>query len=123
MLVLADAKLRVGAVVMDEPREQDRNLRLPAPEGRRRQRSFEDVLVSGDETLRQIEARLPDPLRHLRLRFEALDVLLEQLAAIGAERRIDVLQCMGAGEVDWTPRLPHPLERPEHELLARDDIE
>ena len=51
------------------------------------------------------------PLGHLRRGLQALDVLLEQLAAIGTERRIEVLQCVRAREIDRTARLAHPFER------------
>jgi hypothetical protein len=123
VLVPAHAQLRIGAVVMDEPREEDRHVRFPASEARRRERVFEHVLIRRDEALRKVQARLPDPLGHLWRGLEAFDVLLEQLAAVGAERCVGVLQCLRACKVHRTPRLAQSLECPQHQLLPRDNVE
>ncbi len=122
-LVPAHAELRVGAVVMNEPREKSGHVRFPPAERRRRQRSFEHVLVGGDEALRQVEARLPDAIRHFRGGLEALDVLPEQLAPVGAERGIRVLQRLRARKVHRSTRLAQAFERAHDVFLARDDIE
>lgn len=90
---------------------------------RRVQRRLERGLVGEDEALRQVVDGLPDAIRELRAGGVVLDVLLDELAPIGAERRVEILHGVGARGIDRTSRLPHGIERTHHVLLTADDIE
>ena len=122
-LVARDAQLGVGAVIVDEAREQQRQHRLPARIGLLLDRLVEHDLVGEDEALRQVEQRLPDAHRELRAGVDVLDVLLGELAAVGAERGIEELDRARAPEIDRRARLAHRLERAHHVLLAPDHVE
>ena len=117
------AQLGVGAVVVDEAREEQRRQRLPARVARLPQRFLERRLVRVHEALRQVVDRLPDALGELGRAVVVLDVLLDELAAVGAERGVEELDRLHAREVDRPARLAHRVEGAHHVLLATDDIE
>ena len=54
---------------------------------------------------------------------DVLDVLLDQLPAVRAQRGIEELDRGDAVEVDVPARLAHPVERSHHVLLAPDHVE
>ena len=59
----------------------------------------------------------------LGARVVVLDVLLDQLAAVGAERGVEELDRLHARGIDRPARLAHRVERAHHVLLAADDVE
>jgi hypothetical protein len=122
-LVAEHAELRVGARVMRVAREQQRHERLPARVVRLRQRLLERAVVRDHEALRELVDRLPQPVGELRPRLGVLDVLLDELAAVGAERGVEELDRLYTHRVDRTARLAHHLERAHHVLLAPDHVE
>ena len=117
------AELGVRAVVVDEPREQQRRQRLPAGVVALPQRLLERGLVRVDESLREVVDRLPDALGELGGGVVVLDVLLDELAAIGAQRGVEEFERLHAPEIDRLARLAHRVERAHHVLLAADDVE
>ncbi len=84
---------------------------------------LERGVVSIDEALREVEDCLPDPFRKLAVGIDILDVLLDQLATVGTQRGVQVLDRLHARKVDLPARLPHAVERAHDLLLAPDDIE
>ena len=87
------------------------------------QRVLERRLVGVDEALRQVVDRLPDALGKLGRGVVVLDVLLDELAAVGAERGVEVLHGLRARRVHGPARLAHRVERAHDVLLAADDIQ
>ena len=99
-LVLEHAQLGVGAVEMDQSHEHQRQHRLPARVVRLRHRALERRLIGKRERLAHLPQRLPDAIGELGRALDVLDVLLDQLAAIGAERGVDELDGVDAVQVD-----------------------
>jgi len=66
---------------------------------------------------------LPDSVGKLGRALRVLDVLLDQLPAVGAERRIDKFDRSNAIQLYGLLFLPHTVERADHVLLPPDHVE
>ena len=121
-LVPEHAQLRVGAVVMEQPREKQRDHRFPARIRAFGQRPFERRLVRVDEALAHLLRRLPAAVGDARGAVDVLDVLLDELAAVRAQGRVEELDGGDAIEVDRPARLAHAVEDAHDLVLAGDDV-
>ena len=122
-LVLEHPKLGIGTLEMHEAHEQQRQRCPPACIAGLGQRALERLLVCHGEALAHLPQRLPDPLSQLRRAFDILDVLLDQLTAIGAKRRIEELDRADAIQVDRALQSAQRVERLDHMLLPSDHVE
>jgi hypothetical protein len=118
-----DTQLRVGSVVVDEPREQPRHDRLEPRVVGLDEHVLERRLVRGNEPLAELLQCEPQALGELRRGLDVLDVLLGELAAVRAERRIEELDGGDAVQVGTLARALHPVEGAHHVLLAADHVE
>ena len=66
---------------------------------------------------------MPDSVGELGRALRVLDVLLDQLPAVCAERRIDEFDGSDAIQIDSVLALPHAVECADHVLLPSDHVE
>jgi hypothetical protein len=116
------AKLRVGAVIVEQAGEKLRDDGLPARVRRLAERALERRLVRVHEPLAHLLRRLPPAVGDSRRAVEVLDVLLHELAAIRAQRRVQELNGGDTVVVHRARRLPHAVEDPHDLVLSCDDV-
>ena len=80
-------------------------------------------LIGEHECLAHLPQRLPDALGELGRALDILDVLLDQLPAIGPKRRIDEFDGGDAIQIEGALPLAHRLEHADDVLLPPDHVE
>lgn len=108
---------------MNEAREQQRQNRLPARILRLRQRLLQQRLIDVGEALRHFMRGLPDALGQPGGALGVFHILLEQLAPVGPQRSVEILDRGNTVQVEVLARLPHALECPHDVLLPADDVQ
>jgi len=122
-LVFEDAQLGIGPVEMDQPHEEQRQRDFPSRVRRLCQRSRERRLICMRKRLAHLPECLPDALGELGRAFGVLDVLLDQLAAIGAERSIDEFDRGDAVHVERMLAVADAIEGTDDVLLPPYHVE
>ena len=121
-LVAERAEFRVRTVIVQKARENLRDHLLPARIRVLGERPLQRRLVGVDEALAHLLRRLPSAVGHAGRAVDVLDVLLDELAAVGAERGIEELDGRDTVEVGRAARLAHAVEHPHDMMLAGDDV-
>jgi hypothetical protein len=86
-------------------------------------RSLEGGLVRQRERLAHLKQSLPDPIRQLGRALGIFDVLLDQLAPVGTQCRIDELDGVDAVQIRGALRLAHGVENDDDLLLPADHVQ
>ena len=108
---------------MDQPHEQQWKRRFPARVVGLMHRGLESGLVRQRERLAHLPQSLPDSIRQLGRALGIFDVLLDQLAPVGAQRRIDKLDGVDAVQIRGALHLAHGVETGDDLLLPADHVQ